>query len=238
MTTIFLDSDHSDEHRRKRLYAGDVYVYSSSAETSEFCDFGADMICEAFDDDDPETAQARLTVDQYVEILGELKPRFIHHDKSKTFVRNILANLGCDLNETYFDVPRLRSSTSDGYLTTGIAYAWHPHRDTWYSAPSSQINIWMPIFPLHESNTVAFHPTYFRKVVDNDSEKYNYYEWNSKYRAAATSQVSSDSRPLPRPTEAVERDSEIRIVCPVEVLCSSLVHIYIFGPELIWPDEV
>jgi hypothetical protein len=39
-----------------------------------------------------------------------------------------------------FDMPRLRSSTSDNYLTTGIAYEWHPHRDTWYSAPQCQIN--------------------------------------------------------------------------------------------------
>jgi hypothetical protein len=29
----------------------------------------------------------------------------------------------------------MRSATAHEYLTTGIAYAFHPHRDTWYSAP-------------------------------------------------------------------------------------------------------
>ena len=43
--------------------------------------------------------------------------------------------LGCDPEQTYFDVPRMRTATQRDYLTTGIAYAFHPHRDTWYSAP-------------------------------------------------------------------------------------------------------
>ena len=215
MTTIFFDSDLTDDGRRERLYAGDIFVYSGTTATQEFCEFAAQMIREAFEDDDPETAQSRLEVNRYVEILSELKPKFIHHKKSKAFVKEVLGGLGCDIDDTFFDVPRMRSSTSDGYLTTGIAYAWHPHRDTWYSAPNTQINIWLPIFPLRESNTVAFHPAYFDKAVENDSHKYNYYEWNSKHRAAAASQVSGDSRPLPRPIEEVERQSEIRVVCPV-----------------------
>ena len=33
----------------------------------------------------------------------------------------------------------LRTSTSDDYLTSGISYSFHPHRDTWYSAPFSQL---------------------------------------------------------------------------------------------------
>lgn len=215
MSTVFLDSDLKDSHRRELLYEGGLFVYSSTSASRDFCDFAREMICEAFEDDDPETAQDRLEVDRYIEILSELKPRFIHHQKSKEYVRAILADIGCDLDETYFDVPRMRSSTSDDYLTTGIAYAWHPHRDTWYSAPNTQVNIWLPIFPIKESNTLAFHPAHFDKVVENDSEKYNYYEWNSKHRAAAASQKGKDTRPLPGPTQTVERESEIRVVCPV-----------------------
>ena len=48
------------------------------------------------------------------------------------------------LDKTYFDVPNLRSSASDYYLTTVIAYEWHPHRGPWYSAPLSQTNWWIP----------------------------------------------------------------------------------------------
>ena len=95
----------------------------------------------------------------------------------------MLDQRGCDLDQTYFDVPRLRTSTSDGYLTSGIAYAWHPHRDTWYSAPMSQLNFWMPVYAIEAGNAMAFHQDYFATAVPNSSGTYNYYEWNAKYRA-------------------------------------------------------
>ena len=62
---------------------------------------------------------------------------------------------------TYFDGPRMRTATSDGYLTSGIAYAFHPHRDTWYSAPFCQINWWIPIYDIEPVNALAFHPRYW-----------------------------------------------------------------------------
>jgi hypothetical protein len=88
-------------------------------------------------------------------LLAELKPRFIHHPKSKELIRSLLASFGCDLDRTYFDVPRMLTSTSDDYLTSGISYAFHPHRDTWYSAPFSQLNWWIPIYPMVPENVMA-----------------------------------------------------------------------------------
>lgn len=38
--------------------------------------------------------------------------------------------LGFDPGRTFYDVPRMRNSTSDNDLTSGIAYAFDPHRDT------------------------------------------------------------------------------------------------------------
>lgn len=63
----------------------------------------------------------------------------------------------------------MRSSTSDNYLTSGIAYAFHPHRDTWYSAPMAQVNFWIPIYPITAENGVAFHRRYFDQLVKNGS---------------------------------------------------------------------
>ena len=71
-------------------------------------------------------------------------------------LRSILSDLGCDPEQTYFDVPRLRSSTSEQYLTSGIAYAWHPHRDTWYSAPLCQLNWWLPVYEIRPTTAWRF----------------------------------------------------------------------------------
>lgn len=214
--TIFFDAQCDDDARRRHLYEGQLFVYSPTANTLAFCEFARSLIQEAFGSLDPETAQYHMPVEEYARILGVLKPQFIHHPESKRHVRNILEEFGCDPAETYFDVPKLRSSTSDNYLTTGIAYAWHPHRDTWYSAPLSQLNWWIPIYALSPENGMAFHPNYWNKPVQNNSDGYNYYEWNKLHRGAGVAQfVKEDPRPLPKPTEPMELDPQIRLVGPV-----------------------
>lgn len=213
---VFFDPPVTDDQRRQGLYDGQLYVYSPRRSTLEFAEFARGMIREAFRGLDPETAQHNMAVEEYAALLGKLKPAFIHHPESKKHIRKILADLGCDLSQTYFDVPRLRSSTSDRYLTTGIAYAWHPHRDTWYSAPQCQINFWMPVFELHAENGMAFHPRYWSEPVKNNSADYNYYVWNQQHRGPGVEKITKqDDRPLPKPAEPLELDPQIRIVCPV-----------------------
>lgn len=214
--TIYFDSTCDDDTRRRELYEGQLFVYSPTENTLAFCDFARSLIRAAFGDLDPETAQYHLPVEEYARILGELKPTFIHHPESKRHLRNILTEFGCDPAETYFDVPKLRSSTSDNYLTSGIAYAWHPHRDTWYSAPQSQINWWIPIYELSTDNGMAFHPGYWNRPIENNSDGYNYYEWNKQHRGASVTQhLKEDPRPLPKPTEAIDLDPQVRLVGPV-----------------------
>ena len=157
-----------------------------------------------------------MDVERYAALLGKMKPAFIHHPESKRHLQNILADLGCDLEKTYFDVPRMRSSTSDNYLTTGIAFAWHPHRDTWYSAPPCQINWWLPIYELESENAMAFHPRYWNEPLKNSSAGYNYYTWNKLYRGENVAKLTKeDPRPLPRATEPVQLEPQIRLICPV-----------------------
>lgn len=215
MNTIFFDSDAVDRVRRQHLYEGQLFVYSPLPSSIALCQLADELIREAFGDLSPEKAQYSLPVEEYAAVLSRLKPQFIHHPRSKECIRAILNDLGCDTTKTYFDVPRMRTSTSDGYLTTGIAYAWHPHRDTWYSAPQCQINWWIPIYGIEANDGVAFHPRYWTNPINNDSSKYNYYEWNKVHRPNAAQFLKEDPRPLPRPTEPVELELQIRPVCPV-----------------------
>ena len=138
--TIYYDAQLTDDERRKLIFEGQLVAYSPREHSLALVGHARKLIEEAFAPLDPETAQYHLPVEQYAEVLGKLKPHFIHHPDSKKHLRALLAEMGADPEKTYFDVPKMRSSTSDNYLTTGIAYAWHPHRDTWYSAPPCQIN--------------------------------------------------------------------------------------------------
>lgn len=212
---IYADSKVSDEVRRMRLYQGSIFTYSPSPSSLELCAFAQELIEEAFSPLDPLRVHEGLPAEKCADILATLKPRFIHHPKSKKFIRGMLAELGCDLENTYFDVPRMRTAFPGDYLNSGIAYAFHPHRDTWYSAPLCQINWWMPIYDLTPDNCMAFHPRYWNRAVKNGSDRYNYHRWNLESRYNAAQHVKGDSRIQPRAEEEVELEPQIRIVSEV-----------------------
>jgi Phytanoyl-CoA dioxygenase (PhyH) len=213
MHAIYVDSPAPDDIRRERLYDGDLFLYSPRPTTSALCEFGRQMAEEAFAPHDPETAQDEMEVEDYAALLADLKPRFIHDPESKRLIQEMLIDLGCDPEQVYFDVPRMRSSTSHGYLTSGIAYAFHPHRDTWYSAPQTQLNWWLPIYPVTVDNGLAFHPRYWETPVKNSSRTYNYAVWNATSRQEAAKHVKSDTRVQPKPEEDIELDPQIRPIC-------------------------
>jgi hypothetical protein len=212
VTTVFTNPHLSDHERRGRIYQGQVLLYSASPESTALIDHARGLIAELFGDRDPRTAQYDMPVEDYVALLAELKPRFIHHPDSKRHIQSLLSAFGCDLEATYFDLPRMRTSTSDAYLTSGIAYAFHAHRDTWYSAPFSQLNWWIPIFDVEPENVMAFHPNYWSNPVRNGSARYNYYEWTEKSRFNAAQHIKTDTRDQPRPEEPMQLEPQVRVV--------------------------
>ena len=214
MTTIYVNTTMDDDTRRQHVYAGDLIVIQAVPSSLALCEFADKLSRDAFSPLNPREAQHHMSVEEYAAKLAELKPLFIHHPESKRLIQGLLREVGCDLEKTYFDVPRMRTSTSDGYLTSGIAYAFHPHRDTWYSAPSCQLNWWLPIYDIEAENTVAFHPRYFDQPVQNGSRDYNYQEWNKTSRKEAAKHIKKDTRQQPRPEEPIELDPQIRFVCP------------------------
>ncbi|MQA90564.1 MAG: hypothetical protein GEU90_10060 [Gemmatimonas sp.] len=214
MSSVLFDSSATDDLRREGLYRGDLFVYSPRSSALVLVELARDLIREAFGTKDPTTAQHSMPVEEYAALLAELKPKFIHHPEAKDCLARMLTDMGCDPEKTYFDVPRMRTATSDGYLTTGIAYAFHPHRDTWYSAPMAQINWWIPIYDIEPENCMAFHSAYWDKPLRNGSRNYNYAEWNRTSRYVASQQIGVDKRQQPKPEEPVELDPQVRVVTP------------------------
>jgi hypothetical protein len=212
---IYVDSTMSDDDRRKELYRGSVFVRTPSAGTLALSRLAQQMIEKAFHPFDPLTVQEHLSSEKCAEILSVLKPQFIHHPHAKECIRQILGETGCDPEKTYFDVPRMRTAFPGDYLKSGIAYAFHPHRDTWYSAPMCQINWWMPIYELNSDNCMALHPHYFDRPIRNGSNEYNYQRWNQESRFNAAKHIHTDTRVQPHAEEPIELDPQIRLVCPV-----------------------
>ena len=215
MTILNYDSTIDDDARRDRVYRGQIFLYSPRPAALSICAFARELTEAAFAPLDPKTAQKELSVERFAALLAVLKPQFIHHPRSKELVAQLLRELGCEPTQTYFDVPRLRTSTSDGYLSTGISYAFHPHRDTWYSAPQCQINWWLPVYDVEAENVMAFHPAYWDRGALNGSRDYNYAEWNSTSRLTAAQHIGKDTRKQPKAEEPLDVDHDVRVVPPV-----------------------
>jgi hypothetical protein len=215
MNTVYFNPTFSESERRNLIYAGQIMVLAPTLSSLALCDFAKTLLVEAFGGADPRTVHDFLPVEKYAEILSQVKPKFIHHPESKRLLRNIALETGHDLEKTYLDTPRMRSAAPSDYLRYGIAYAFHPHRDTWYSAPFTQINWWMPIYEFASGNSMAFHPKYWNTPLRNGSGSYNYQDWNDGPRQNAAAHIKSDTREQPKAEEEVEMEPQLRLVCPV-----------------------
>jgi hypothetical protein len=214
MSTLFFDSPAPGKIRSKRLYEGDIFVFDPRPSSRALCEFARSMIEEAFGAIDPRYAQFEMPVERYVEIVAPLKPRFIHHPRTMELLKAMVTEFGSDLERTFIDVPRLRMVTHGGYLTSGVGYVHHPHRDTWYSAPMCQLNWWLPIYEIESESSMAFHPRYWNQPVRNSSSEFNYYEWNAVGRRNAAKHIQSDTRKQPHALEPLELQPEVRAVPP------------------------
>jgi hypothetical protein len=209
--TISTEDHLSDDERRDRLFAGEIFDLPPHDSLRQLGDFAWEMITEAFGDLDPAGAHEQLPVEEYVKILGPLKTGFTHHARSKELLSAALADLGCDATQTYFDLPKLRIVTPADYLTAGLGYNYKPHRDTWYSAPQCQVNWWSPIRGLTDRSCMAFHPEFWCRPGNNSSADFDAYEWNRSGRRDAATYVNSDPRPHPR-FMGTDTGLEIRLV--------------------------
>jgi hypothetical protein len=215
MGAVYVDPAISEQERRSLLYEGELFVLSPGQSSAGLAGLARDLSEEAFAPHAPVTAQENMPAERYVEILADLKPRFIHHPRAKELIKGLLSEAGCDVDKTYFDVPRLRTMAHGEYLKAGLALQFHAHRDTWFSAPMAQLNWWMPVYPIESENSMAFHPRYFSEAIKNSSSDYDYEVWSQTGRKQAATIVGKETRKQPTAEEPLELEPSVRLVPPV-----------------------
>jgi hypothetical protein len=231
VSAILVEPSITEEERRRAIYAGNTVTYASRKSARALCDLAWELISDAFAPRDPAQAQFELPVERFVEIIAPLKTRFTHHPRAKELLRATLEELGCDPALTYFDVPKLRIVTAGGYLTSGVGYAYKPHRDTWYACPPSQINWWVPISEINERCAFVIHPRYFARAVKNNSNEFDAYRWNAEGRKSAAQYITDDPRPHPHLKEDVQLDWQVLVGRPGSLILFSAQHLHATVPN-------
>src|ERR1700722_1392738 len=198
MPAFLTDPDIPAEDLRQRLYRGDLVILTRLRTLSEFVDYMRDELTGLFAPYDPEHAHEHIDPLEMSALLAEWKPRWIHAERSRELVRAIIAEAGFEPACTHYDVPKPRTSFPVGHLTTGIAFAFPWHRDVWYRAPKRQINWWLPVFPVRETNAMSFDLASFARAVPNTSADFDYYR-NNAQRLSTAKSVGKESQHRPRP---------------------------------------
>ena len=215
MANVHIDPLFDEDERRARLFAGDVIVYTQVPEVTAFAEFTRGLVTDALGEN-ATTVHTRRSAEELADVLIDFKPKFIHHPESIAHVRRIVTALGAGADEVYADVPKLRTAFPAGGLSTGIAYAFQAHRDTWYAAPRQQINWWMPVWPVAENNIMEFFPRWFGREIPNNSGDYNYYVANAWRGRIKDFSGGKDMRVHPAPIDPIGPDEpRITLVPPV-----------------------
>jgi len=184
--TVFIDPDVRDDALRQTLYDGNLIVLTRLRAVSDLVDYTRDELTELFKPYDPEHAHKHFDPAEMAKMLSVWKPRFIHADRSKRLVCEIIQEAGLPAEYTHYDVPKPRTSFPVGHLTTGVAFAFPWHRDAWYSAPAQQLNWWLPIFAARPDNSMSFDLNSFDQRVPNTSDAFDYYRNNTQRLTTAT----------------------------------------------------
>ena len=211
MNIIRFNPKIEDSDRRQFLFDGNFIVYSQSQSLKNLISHANSLIISVLGNE-AETAQYKMPVNEFVDLVSPLKSKFTNSDTTKELIKELLSEFNCDNTKTYFDVPRLRIVTSDNFLISGVGYAYKAHRDTWYSSPEAQVNWWLPVYDLSPENTMSIYPNYWDKTIKNSSNDFNYDEWCRQGRVLATSQTGTDMRKHPLPLEEVNDIAETRFV--------------------------
>jgi hypothetical protein len=220
MPAILTDPAIRAEELRQRLYSGDLVILTRLRALEEFVGYMRDELTGLFAPHDPEHVHEHIEPAEMAKILGEWKPRWIHAERSRKLVCEIIAEAGFDPEYTHYDVPKPRTSFPSGHLTTGIAFAFPWHRDVWYSAPAQQINWWLPVFPARETNAMSFDLANFARAVPNTSGDFDYYK-NNAQRGSTAKSVGKEAQARPGAIDHTPSVDVIPLPAPGEVLLFS-----------------
>jgi hypothetical protein len=204
-----------DERRSEALFGGDLLIFKDVAALRRLSALARGLLTETFGEA-PAHAQFALPPEEFAARASELAERWRRHPEAVEGFREVLRDVGVELDRGYWDWLHLRIQPHQDATETGtLGY----HRDTWSSNVYAQANWWAPMLPITRERTIALYPAYWSRPLANTSATWDL----ERVREMPL---------VPRPTEPVDTDSELRIVIePGDLLCFSGAHLHASVPN-------
>ncbi len=175
MITSQLPADN--QQCRHALYQGQVFKTEPTHASRLLVRDVLTLLSAELGCDDPRIAQTKLAAQDFFQRIGRVRKILFLEAGYHEHVRNVIAALGFDRDQTAFDPIRLRTIMHQGHLNPAAAPVYYPHRDTWYAHQQGIIACWIPLHYLQAHETFVFEPQKFSTPVENDSASFIYERW-------------------------------------------------------------
>jgi ectoine hydroxylase-related dioxygenase (phytanoyl-CoA dioxygenase family) len=103
--------------------------------------------------------------------LADLRRHVMTHAHWWSAIAAVVSETGFDLRRQRVDCAMLRALPSHVSPAAAPRGAYAVHRDTWYANPPCQVNWWLAVHDVKETESFAFYPKYFAVPIANDSSK-------------------------------------------------------------------
>lgn len=204
------------------VFAGRILCFEGLPPVSDVVTAARRAVSGAFDDADPLTVHADLDSSDYEQRYAAARRAFQNDSAAVRAMEAALVAAGLERDACYRDRLVLRISPPHARTYRRGFGAIPPHRDSWGSGIYSQINWWMPVYPLSAENTMAIFPAHWTKPIENDSDGW---DWT---RAGKDPDVPL----LPTAKSEPDRTGEVRLdVAPGTLVAFSGAHLHASVPN-------
>ncbi|KXF80460.1 2OG-Fe(II) oxygenase family protein [Enterovibrio coralii] len=209
-----------------RLFQGELIIFSIADELAPFLNRTKQLINKHFGIPDPQKAHLALDEPTYAARASETMTAFERDPEIKSLFFSALETCGVNREENFYDRLVLRIVPCVTSYDKGRQASVKHHRDTWGSNIDSQINWWLPIFPLRKARSIALYPDYWNKKVANTTSDWSF----SRYLAEKKATPSGEKIAYPSSPQALESIDEQACFTPElqpgEILTFASAHLH------------
>ncbi|MCY3838966.1 MAG: hypothetical protein OXH09_10040 [Gammaproteobacteria bacterium] len=160
------------------LFDGAVVVFRELPAVRAMAEVARSIVRGLFGTDDPPGAESLVAASDYRRLAIRARNQVADDPVVRREWRNVLTAVGYSPDSTWLDRVRLRVVPSRDDVDHRRLSPLPPHRDTWASRIMAQVNWWLPLYPLCETNTMVLWPDAFCSPVANDSAEWDFEEFN------------------------------------------------------------
>lgn len=158
----------------REIFAGALLHITGSPIVAEIGERGRKIAKEYLGTNDPTTAERDMEPAAFRKAGARARRAVVEDEGITKGWEALLTSLGFPLGDMLIDQMRLRVVPSNAVDPGRIIRPLPPHRDSWGSGVSAQINWWMPLYPLAPTRTMVVWPQDFDRPVANTSAEWDF----------------------------------------------------------------